>query len=102
MVEVDNCLIYEFYNVVKFLAAELILAEVFINAEVVCGQSERKGKDAARAHHSFFFHRTRGTLKHILLKDRNVIFFKFRKIHSCFNLNTDNLGRFLRRQIKVE
>lgn len=44
MVEVDNCLIYDFYNVVKFLASYLILAEVFINVEVVCGQ--RRGKAA--------------------------------------------------------
>ncbi len=46
MVDVDNCLIYEFYNVVKFLASQLILAEVFIKVEVFCGQSERKGKAA--------------------------------------------------------
>lgn len=43
MLEVDNCLIYEFYNVVKFLPSSLILAELFIKAELVCVWSERKG-----------------------------------------------------------
>lgn len=44
MLEVDNCLIYEFYNVVKFLSFSFILAELFIKWELVCAWSERKGE----------------------------------------------------------
>lgn len=44
MLGADNCLIYEFYNVVEFLSASLILAELFIKAELVCAWSEGKGE----------------------------------------------------------
>lgn len=66
MVEVDNCLIYEFYNVVKFLASKRILAEVFINAEVICDRSGRKGKDAVGAHNNFFFSQYKGNFETLL------------------------------------
>lgn len=43
MLERDNCLIYEFYNVVEFLSSSLILAELFIKWSLsVPGQ---KGKE---------------------------------------------------------
>lgn len=44
MLEADNCLIYEFYNVVEFLSSSLILAELFIKAELVSAWSEGKGE----------------------------------------------------------
>lgn len=42
-------MIYEFYNVVKYLAFQLILAEVFINVEVVRGQSKVRTKLVSRS-----------------------------------------------------
>lgn len=62
MVGADNCLIYEFYNVVKSLASELILAEVFIKVEVVCGQLERKGKAAVSGPTTISFFMGQGEL----------------------------------------
>lgn len=44
MLEGDNCLIYEFYNVVEFLSSSLISSELFIKAELVCTWSEGEGE----------------------------------------------------------
>lgn len=44
MLEGDNCLIYEFYNVVEFLSSSLILSELFIKEELVYTWSEGKGE----------------------------------------------------------
>lgn len=105
MVEGDNCLIYEFYNVGKFLASWLVLAEAFINVEVVCGQSERKGRAAVSEPITIPRSQDEGSFETNLPDRSECNLFRIQEIPqrpAHFSLNTNDFGHLLHRQKQGE